>query len=101
MRAGRLDAAHQNIIGNLLSTHRVNRLQETSLTNQENRFIQQLQRAIEESKPKVKSTPQTQSEGVRERDAKGGRHRRKRDDLVEEIELEDEDRKEHNVDLMV
>ena len=88
-------------MGNLLSTHRVNRLQEASLTNQENRFIQQLQRAIEESKPKVKSTPQTQSEGVRERDAGGGRHRRERDELAEEIELEDEERKEHKVDLMV
>ncbi|MCD6508004.1 hypothetical protein J7M22_15460 [Candidatus Poribacteria bacterium] len=92
MRAGRLDAAHQNIMGNLLSTHRVNRLQDISLSNQENRFIQQLQRAIEESKPKVKSTPQTQGKKVKEREAGGGRHRRKR---------EDEEDKEHKVDLMV
>jgi hypothetical protein len=87
----------------------VNRLQDASLSNQENRFIYQLQRALEESQPKVKSTPETRSGKVKERDAKGD-HRPKHDEkgktpegesLHRESLFDEEEDQEHMVDLMV
>ena len=102
MRFGQVDAAHQNIISNLLTAHRVNRMQDTSLTNQENRFVQQLQRVLEESKPKVKPTPEARSSPVREREGSGRRFMGRGREEKERKEPESSEfDAEHQIDITV
>jgi len=99
VRSSGIDATRQGIVGNILNAQRVNRARNASSGNQENQFVQQLKRLLEESKPKVKPSPEAENPAIGDRERSGGRflmNRRKQGDQEERGEEE-----EHRVDITV